>query len=422
MTTRWLWLLLGLLLASRAASAGEQAQAGLSKDGLRSRLMAVSAPLAVQGDHFSGPGWDLVAQGVAKARFVAIGEDHVTQEVPAFVGAICDAIGPGKLAAMAVEAGPRAAQFVGLNLHASDHEQKMAALVARFPDAVAFLDIAQENRLASHCASVSGTPGFEIWGLDQEFLGSGGWLLDMILHETLSPAARSAILALRAEEQGDAAKAKASGDPTKLFVFAVSDQTLVEAAAQLRSGGNAESRLLLQSIATTHRIYTENAAEPARSNQDRALLLKHNFLDDIAGLDASHSGGRILLKFGDWHLYRGFNPLGERDLGNFLAEYGDLHATPSFHIAVLGSHGLHAAYAGYGRPMSITPFTMADDPDYHWLKPAADVAGPAGWTVFDLRRLRGRSLADLPADWQRMAEGYDLLVLAPVITPAALVH
>lgn len=56
---------------------------------------------------------------------------------------------------------------------------------------------------------------------------------------------------------------------------------------------------------------------------------------------------RVLLKFGDWHVYKGINPLRQRDLGNFVAELADGRNGASLHILVLGAKGTHALYAGY---------------------------------------------------------------------------
>jgi hypothetical protein len=241
----------------------------------------------------------------------------------------------------------------------------------------------------------------------------------MILDEPLSPYARTAIQKLRAEERRDVALATATGDPSKLFVFEAPDATLGAAQEALAHGGDGRSRRLFASIMTTHRIYAENAEGSPRANGDRAVLLKKTLASHLDAWRASGRGGRILVKFGDWHLYRGYNPLGQRDLGNFMAEYADVKDAPSLHIAVLGSRGVHAAYGGYGRPLERSAFVMSDDPHYQWLKLATDVAEPNGWTVFDLHRLRGPDARALPEGWRRLIDGYDLLVLAPEISPAS---
>ena len=214
----------GLLLAAVAVGGASAQVSGPAANDLQRDLAAARMQLDVRDGAFSGPGWSLILERAAKARFIAVGEDHLTREVPAFVGALCEAVAPQGLAAMAVEAGPEATEVVQAGLRAPDRAARMAAFTARYPDAIAFLDIDAENALAARCAKASANPSFQLWGLDQEFFGAGGWLLDRILKEPLSPKARAAVTALRAEEAADAAKAEASGDPSKLFIFSASDQ------------------------------------------------------------------------------------------------------------------------------------------------------------------------------------------------------
>ena len=144
--------------------------------------------------------------------------------------------------------------------------------------------------------------------------------------------------------------------------------------------------------------------------------MKHNFLVDYERAAAQGQRQRVLLKFGDWHLYKGLNPLHERDLGNFLAEFADGRNTTALHILVLGAKGTHALYAGYDRPLKFEPFVMDQDEDYRWIKAAVDAQRAGSWTLFDLRKLRFKHL-DMSADWERVIYGYDLLVLIPELTP-----
>jgi len=395
-----------------ATHAGEPSTA--AQDFLHTQLAAARLAMTPEGDGFSGPGWQLIADRASAARFVAIGEDHLTREVPRFAAAICRLLGPQGLVAMAVEAGPFAASLVQGALHAPDRLSRMRAHLARYPDSVAFLNMRQENDLVAACAASGAPAGFQLWGLDQEFLGSAGWLLALLAAERLDDPARAAVVRLQAEEAADALDAHGSGDPTRLFAFRAPHAEL-DAAAQLISGsGSPRARQILDAIIQTCDIYQENAAGAPSANSDRALLLKRTLAAHLAATPR----GKILLKFGDWHLYRGYNPLHERDLGNYLAETADLDGGASLHIMVLGAKGVHAAYGGYDRPLRRISFLLSDDPDYRWIGAAADAAVPGGWTVFDLRRLRGAKLSALPMDWQRVALGYDVLVLAPDITPA----
>jgi hypothetical protein len=48
---------------------------------------------------------------------------------------------------------------------------------------------------------------------------------------------------------------------------------------------------------------------------------------------------------------------------------------------------------------------MADDSDYHWIKPMMDNQVSNGWTLFDLRRLRFQKLGTLDPDMERLIYG-----------------
>ena len=53
-----------------------------------------------------------------------------------------------------------------------------------------------------------------------------------------------------------------------------------------------------------------------------------------------------------------------------------------------------------------------------WLKPAIDNSLSSAWTLFDLRRMRFQNLGSVDPGMERLLYGYDLLVLAPELTPA----
>ncbi|QNE32433.1 hypothetical protein F1C10_11075 [Sphingomonas sp. NBWT7] len=67
---------------------------------------------------------------------------------------------------------------------------------------------------------------------------------------------------------------------------------------------------------------------------------------------------------------------------------------------------------------------MSDDPDYAWLKDAlalhARRAKPQDWMLVDLRSMRNRMPADTPDAWRKMALQYDMVVVAPELTPSTL--
>jgi hypothetical protein len=374
--------------------------------------------LRIEEGKLSGSAAPVLEKAISGAQYVLIGEDHITHEIPQFAAAVCDAMAPQGLTAMAVEAGPQAAKLVAASLGKPDRLARMVALTDRYPDSVAFLNVREENDLVEHCAEASHNQKFQLWGLDQELMGSAGWLLDQILATHPSPAATAVLTRMKTEEQKDAALAKETGDPSKVFLFAASDAELSEGAAVLKREGNAIANELFHELVESHEIYLKNMQGSPESNSQRARLLKQNFRRNFDAASSSSQRPRLLLKFGDWHLYKGFNPLHQRDLGNYIAEMADGQGASSLHICILGAKGTHALYGGYQRPMKLEPFVMVEDDDYHWLKPAVENQVRNAWTVYDLRNLRFQKLGAVDPDMERVIYGYDFLVIGPEFSPA----
>lgn len=157
------------------------------------KLREARYDLHIEGSRFTGTAAPVLESAITGAQYVLIGEDHITREVPQFTTAVCDVMGPQGFSTMVVEASPEVASFMFASLGKPDRVARMAALVRRNPDSVAFLNIRQENDLVNHCAQESHDPNFQLWGLDQPFIGSAGWLLGQILATHPGPDATAAL-------------------------------------------------------------------------------------------------------------------------------------------------------------------------------------------------------------------------------------
>jgi hypothetical protein len=267
-----------------------------------------------------------------------------------------------------------------------------------------------------------------MWGLDQEFVGSAGTLLDAMMSTEPGPKSRAAIAAAQVQERKADLEARRTGDPGKLFLLSSSDADVQSLTDAVAADGSAATKNLLHEFAESRAIYHLNAEGSPDSNRVRAELLKRHFLADYSALQTHVSDPRVLLKFGDYNMGKGFSSLHQRDLGNFVAELADGQGVQSLHILVLGARGTHAGFAGYMKPLVQQPFVITDDPDYKWLAPAVAAllpqqAGSPGktYTLFDLRKLRFRGI-DFSGDWERIVYSYDLFIFIPELTPAAAIE
>jgi hypothetical protein len=178
---------------------------------LQQALIRARYPVVLRDSELSGTGAILLNNAIHPSRFVMLGEDHFTREIPRFAEALCDIMHPD---AYAIEAGPYAARFVNSLLSNPNRLKIMAERSRAFPNNMAFLDAREENDLAAHCAASSRNPDFAVWGLDQEFLGSASTLLAAMAASNPGPAALAAITAAQLKDHAAEAEARRTGDST----------------------------------------------------------------------------------------------------------------------------------------------------------------------------------------------------------------
>jgi hypothetical protein len=273
--------------------------------------------------------------------------------------------------------------------------------------------------MVTSCAQSAKGETFQLWGLDQELMGSTGMTMARILGTHPGKEASAAAQRILDENNAAADKAAKSGNPGELLMMRASDEEFTRLNELLKKEGNADAQRLMRGLIESRQIYKDNTAAPRDSNRERALLMKQTFMQDYEQA-AKGSRPKVLMKFGDWHLYKGFNPLQNNDIGNFVTELADGQGTKALHIIILPVKGTRLRFAGIGRPYTPEGFKMLDDNDYKFMQPFVDGTGSEGWTVFDLRKLRGEKISDVSL--QRLVLGYDLLVLIPEATAATQIR
>lgn len=207
---------------------------------------------------------------------------------------------------------------------------------------------------------------------------------------------------------------------SQLFLISVPDAELSAVATALEREGGRRANALFQELRQSHEIYCRNYQDPLGANAQRARLLKQNFRQHMEAAEKSSPPPKVLVKFGDWHLYKGLNPLNQRDLGNYIAELADGEGSTSLHICVLGAKGTHRRYGDYQRPTKLQSFLLIEDHDYGWLRPMIENQLPEAWTLFDLRKLRFQS--GVEPGLERLIYGYDFLLMVPQLKPADLIE
>jgi hypothetical protein len=388
------------------------------------RLLQNRYQVGFQEGQLSGTGLPVLQKALANAQFVLIGEDHGISQIPEFASAVCNLIGPQGFHTMAIETGPLAASELQQWITRDSGRADLVNFEKKFPESIAFYNFQEEYDLLSHCASSAQGGKFQLWGLDQELMGSSGLILTRILETHPGKQAADTTQRLLLKNNEAYAVAAKSGSPGDIFMMTVSDAELNNLRDLLRKEGNPSSVALINALIKSRDIYQQNMSSSGyESNRERALLMKSNFVNDYnQATQAEGAPPKVLFKTGAWHMYKGINPLRNNDMGNFVTELADGQGTTSLHIMILGVKGSQLRFAGIGRPYQPGDFNLAEDKDsdFLFLKPMFDNLETTGWTMFDLRGFRKgfRSLEPVDKEMERLIFGYDLLVLIPNATPS----
>ena len=259
-----------------------------------------------------------------------------------------------------------------------------------------------------------------------EFLGSSGYLLHLIGETHPSEEIQTALDRLLSENEGGEKKANETHNPQDLFMFSANDAVLGQFKALLDESSSPKARTLFDALLESRNIYRKHFESRFDSKRERSLLMKHNFTEDLPSARAAEGKTpKILMKFGAYHMQKGFNLIRNNDVGNFVAELADGLGVQSIHIFVLAVKGSQLAFGGVGLPYKPAEFDYSDkDSPYLFLKSAFENLEPNGWTVFDLRPLRRTfgSLGQVDPEMEKVIFGYDLLVLIPVATPSSQIR
>lgn len=406
-------ILCGVVLAS---AIGASAQTAKFEDAVKQNRFAIE----VRDGKLGGPGGEVLRTAMNEANFVLLGEDHGIRQIPAFAGALCDELGPRGFHTMTLEVGPTIAPELERFARAAHGEKQFAEFDKRFPFSVAFYSWREEFEMLANCEKAAGGDGMALWGVDQELMGSSGFLLDKILGTKPGPAAKAALDALVKENADDLAAAIKTGNPGELFMMKAKQETLDSARDLLKKEGNADAQQLFGSLLVSREIYQKNmTGSYYASNRQRAQLMKSIFVPLSAGAMQKAGGAppKILFKFGGWHMYRGLNPIHSSELGNLVNEFAEAHGLKSLHVLILGVKGEQLHFAGIGKPYQASPLDLANDKDseFSFMGPFLNSQIENQWTIFDLRALRNKfsSYGKVDPELERLTFGMDFVVLIP---------
>ena len=370
-------------------------------DRLREALASHMRSFNLSEDRVEGEGAEFLIEQGAAAEFFLIGESHGTRETPQFTAAVLNALKPRGYSVYAIETGPEVTDDLTHRIHAGD-DAAVREVLAKYPLTAAFLFFDADREVFINAVK----DGWDVWGLDQEFIASGRYLLSRLIELAPNDDARAL-----AEEWFERAVAgfdhfMKTGDQSKGFLIAVTpadfdrlDHAFAEA--------DEKAKRILRELRDTAIIYGHyGAGRYFHNNLDRIRLMKRHVAERLeASAEAGRPYPKIIYRFGSVHTGRGYTPLDQLDLGNQAAEVAALRGGDSFHVLI-------AARTMVGPDGAVQDLTGVPG-----LEPLLDVAPKGESVVFDLRAMRplmsSRTMSAAFPETHDLGLRFDAVVILP---------
>ncbi len=263
---------------------------------------------------YSGPGWERLLAEAQTAQFFMIGEQHATADIARFATALHLELAGLGYTHSALEVGPWSTRFAEARIRSGSGRLRDYIRGPGHGFTLPFLFFQEEIDLVEQIVRASPDRRQALWGLDQEFIGSGPIVADR-LRALASDASQRAAVAAFAE--------RSAADPMLVGNLGADELDPLVAAFS----GNAEALALVAALRLSSEIYGPFLGRPGSSgyeaNLRRENYMKTNFVRHFVEAEARLGAPpKVFMKFGGNHAMRGMTGTNVPGFGNFLAEWG----------------------------------------------------------------------------------------------------
>ena len=302
-----------MILAAAILSLSAQASAAPGPASTIDWLRSQRLELVEARGNYSGTGWDRIVDDGANAQFFMIGEQHASGSIAKLETAFHRALAGRGFTHAALEVGPYSTRFAEQRIR--ERPGSLAGYLAA-PNhgfAIPFLFLAEETAMAEQIVATSPDKGPVLWGVDQEFIGSGPVIAELLGARAKTQLQREAVAAW-----------KLAADKERLYVAKAPDSMID--GLERAFAGDAEAMSILAELRSSRAIYRPflGSGEPIYpANLARETGMKRKFQ---AAFEASErrlgAAPKVFLKFGGYHAMRGLSGTDVPSFANFLAEWG----------------------------------------------------------------------------------------------------
>jgi hypothetical protein len=353
-----------------------------------------------QAGHFEGAGWEQIVTNIKKSNYVLIGEDHFTNEIPAFASAIAM---EGAFDNYFCEVDPFSTQTIVDKITTLSPAQ-LKEFVLKYQNTFSFFAFEPEFKLLQRLVKSKTT----IIGTEQIFLLADRLICSELKKITKSHAAKVIYESIEKQSLDYLKEYLKNQDRT---FYMLTDEFEQNLKTLLSLELSPKEILALKDMERSRQIYKE------QNHALRIQLMKNQLVTSMPALTTQKN----LFKYGAVHMPKGESLLRIYDLGNLVNNIADSRFEKSFHVLIVGMNGeMGSPFEGFP-PQVLDPANR----DLKFLNPFFKEVNGTEYHCFDLNPIRQqveKGKLEIKDKWLlRSIMGYDYLVVIPTVTPAGFI-
>ncbi|MCD6052609.1 MAG: hypothetical protein K0Q55_4027 [Verrucomicrobia bacterium] len=355
--------------------------------------------ISLEDGTLKGPGADFLLNEAKGTQFVALGEQHFNRDIPKITTALFKALQSRYgFQYLATEYGAFPIRLLVEKPYRGNVD-KITEHIKAYPFSLAF-DSDQDLEMLADIGALSKAKGRPIWGLDQDFGAVAP--LEFLLKRAKTEQGRAATQKLL--DKARAIEAKREREHFMAGHAKAEDFRDLRLAYGPKPGS--EEDTVLSQLALSQEVYAyydgngPNGEPVGRlNNLVREENMKDLFMEEYRLAQRRCDRlPKVILKFGQWHLYRGMSPGTIFPTGNMISEFAKTNGMNSLHINFVAH----------------TTTELPDDNAYlNVIKPFLKATSLSEWALYDMRPLRNYYhaglLPPLGTNFLRNSMGFDFM-------------
>ncbi|MDR0349405.1 MAG: hypothetical protein LBH90_07945 [Tannerella sp.] len=382
-----------LILSSFSVSAQEKLNI--------SDISAFAFDFEIINDSLVGDGADILRQRIEQSQFFMLGEQHYSTQISELTNALLPILARSNYKYFAIETGIHSARKLIEEIHINGSLLEFNSSFYKKYNwkPIPFFDGKEDEiflKTAIH-------QGFEIWGIDQEYISSQLFLIDEIFNLSSNKEAildeYYAVKSYLEKEFSILIK-----DNVSIFENILNSPLLIDF---FKKCNNNQQQAIIKDLLASWKIY---AASGYTNNMMRMEYMKNVFAKNYKEANMGNVLPKVFFKMGSMHLGHGKNWLGVYDLGNMIYELSQFNNTESISITCFSRYTLE-------EDNSLDDYIL--DEDGNTYRPLLDLAKKEKWTVINtspIRKIVMDRYIEIHENLEKLIFNYDFIIFSPTRT------